>query len=760
MTNELLLRVEYQGQTYDLVVDNEVPLRIEMSAVESQELGNFFGIGSQTFNLPGTKETNRFFNHAYDVSQDDIPAMYNTLPCSVVLNGETLLIGSLQLVQVITNDDGWVTYEVQVVDKVLQFEQALGSALIKDADWSAYDHTFTSGAVVDSWSDNLLSGSVYYPLCHYGYPEGNSSSYPQIALSETPGLGTFINNSFTPMQTQQFLPAIRLKDTLDVIFDQVGFTYTGSFTETADFNNLYILNKPNEGLGIVASGSQQPTFFASMQGQGTTTYEMQSSANQWDRVSYQFESSDPTNSYTPICPDGAAYTEATGSKFTAPSTGEYTFSANIAAFNPLWASAGVTGVCKLTLMKGSCPCGAHGASGTVITSDSITLDTSYGFNTFNLSVSATDTITGGEDVWLWIEWYTTAGSPSSPSTDLVLGYFYNSFTCTAGPVSYEGATVDMSQQWQPDTKSLDFIKGLLQQFNLVMIPEVGNKSVIRIEQFDDWIRQGEIKDWTYKYDTAKRISINHTVDELERELRLQNAEDNDRFSKITKESAPNYQYGTLRLLADNNVSQGEKTIGDYFAPVILGGAVGYQTSLEPTTQVDVVTSFVYPHLYKFENDKLTSFAFKPRIGYKVSNNFPSGQYMYLGVSGASILITGDYATISNVSALPVVSGSSNDLHFNNTYSLFTQSALNLNDGVNNFTNYWKTYLDGLYWQGSKKVTLDLYFEPYEYKQIQLNDRILIKGQAYRINKISGFNVSYRDVVTVELIKLYPAYWQL
>ena len=91
--------------------------------------------------------------------------------------------------------------------------------------------------------------------------------------------------------------------------------------------------------------------------------------------------------------------------------------------------------------------------------------------------------------------------------------------------------------------------------------------------------------------------------------------------------------------------------------------------------------------------------------------------------------------MSNLSELPAVSGSSNDLHFNNTYGNFTSAGLNLNDGVSSFNKYWKTYLDSLYWEGAKKVELDLFFNEYEYKDIQLNDRILIKGQAYRINKI-------------------------
>ena len=86
--SDLIIRVQYNGSTYDLNVDKQVPLRIDMSAVEVGEVGEFFSVGSQTFSLAGTKENNRFFNHAYDVAQDDVPAMYNTLPCSVLLNGK------------------------------------------------------------------------------------------------------------------------------------------------------------------------------------------------------------------------------------------------------------------------------------------------------------------------------------------------------------------------------------------------------------------------------------------------------------------------------------------------------------------------------------------------------------------------------------------------------------------------------------------------------------------------------------------------
>jgi hypothetical protein len=740
MINELILRVDYQDTVYDLPVDSEVPLRVDMSSVEAGELGKFFGIGSQTFSLPGTKVVNKFFNYGYDVSQDDVPAMYNTIPCSVILNGETVLQGALQLISVVTSDDGYVTYNVQVYDKVLQFEQALASKLIKDGDWTAYNHILTSGSILESWNNNLLSGSVFYPLAEYG--RADEKTYPvlpRIQWGETAGAGG-VNSILTPLQPRQFLPSIRLKDALDVVFDQVGFTYTGSFTETEDFNNLYVLPKGKEDIGPVVPENEEGVFQAGAVSNQTFTY------NIVTRVSASLEVFDPQNLYN-----------TTTSEYTSAVQGIHAFSGQIGFFNPVFNDPLTTARVTLTLKSDTS------------TLDSVFTDyvSSEGQGPFYLTVGSTTDISAGRDVYMEVLFQFVISS-GAPAQQMTLLQSATDFRCTEAPIAYNGATIEMGLQFQPDTKSIDFIKGVIQQFNLIMTPEIGSTSVIRIETFDTWMRQGEIKDWTSKFDTAKRIKIDHTVDELEKVVFLKNADDSDRFSKASLESLPNDQYGTLRLIADNNISQGETTIGDYFGPVVLGGPLVYNQSGSDgsyTFNIDPNSRNVHPHLYKLENNAQKAFMFKPRIGYKVTNQLQSGSYLFVGLPDGGFgntmtEVTGSYSTLSNTSALPVVSGSTNDLHFNNTFDLFSGAGLNLNQGKDNFENYWKTYYDSLYWEGAKKVTLDLYFNEYEYKDIKLNDKILIKNQAYRINKISGFNISHKDVVTVELLKLYPAYWQL
>ena len=749
MTQDLILRVLYENQTYDLDVNTDIPLRIDMSALENQDLGNVFGIGSQTFDLPGTKKNNRFFNHAYDPAQQDIPAFYNSIPGWIILNGETMLEGQLQLQEVITDDDGYVTYKVSVVDKIVQFKSDLANKLLKNADWSEYTHTLSSGSVVDSWNDNLLSGAVFYPVADYGRPDPDdfgegAGSTPLVSLGTSGSAQAgYINNSTTPMKVQQFLPAIRLKDTFDVIFNQVGYTYTGSFVSGANWEQLYVLPKAQEGLGIGSVSGIANTFSAQAAisqnlGQvGGGTPEVEATA------SFGTENTDPGNNYNPAT-----------NIYTVPETGTYSVNATLQinnGTNPDNTDASFL----VRLKKTSDP-------STSIAFSNL-FEFTFGGAAFGTrTVNYTGNFTAGDQLYIEVS---LRDQPTTglASDDFLIQPISSTFQVTAAPESFEDATVDMSQQWG-DTKSIDLLKGVIEHFNLVFEHDPQNPNVVVIDTFLDWIRQGEIKDWTEKYETAKRIGINHTIDEQPKEILLQDQEDTDRFSKVTKEQEPNFQYGTLRILADNNLSQGEKKIGSFFGPIILGSAVqsGSVDPTDNTTQtydLDLNSDFVFPHLYKFDNKKLKAFKFKPRIGYKVSNEINTG--FYVGTGADSIDTTGSYATLSNLNAIdPVVSGSTLDLHYNTTYGSFTNGIGNINTGVSNYEVYWKDYLESLYWTDNKKVTLDLYFEPYEYKNIKLNDRILIKNQRYRINKISGFNVTKRDVVTVELIKLYPKFWQL
>ena len=742
----LVIRVTYEGTTYDLDIQEDIPLRLDVSAIENTDIGEFFGVGSQVFNIPGTSTNNQFFKHAYNIGATDVPALSNTIDGRIISKGDTLLKGQFQLLEIVKDEEGYVDYKCQITDETVQFKDELQNKLIKDADWSDYTHTISTGSIIDSWANGLLGGDIFYPLADYGLddPE-NQGNFPTFGFSNG-GVGAFFDNPLTPIKPQQFLPAVRARKTLDIICAQAGFSASGDFIDSGDWSNLMILPKGQEETGIVISSSEEPIGFAN--NNYNQVIDIESGPAIGTIMAANNIVNDPLDKFNVSGSQGYVYYEADG-------IGKYEVSARIGFFNPTFFQNGEAQI-DLKLVRGTFP-----FSSTVIAESSQVVKPQDGFVSFTMSVGGSWNSTTSEDVWVYVDYYQTSGNITN---SLNLIGINSILEVTSGPANFVGATVDMSLQWPQDLKSIDIITSLIKQFNMVVYPHPERDRTLVFAQFDDWIKSGESKDWTDKWDTAERVAVKHTVDEEPAELLFSNADDNDRFSIEAKESAPYYQYGTLRVLAGNNISQGKSTIQNTFGPTVLGGPFisgSLKSDGTPTYNIDLGASFGFPHLYKFDNNQLKSYKWKPRLGYKVNNTLPSGSQIVIGNGPNDVTIIDGFdrvGTLSNVNGLPVRDGAP-DLHFNNTYFNFVGPGLNLQSSTSNFDTYWKTYIDSLYWEDSRKITLDIRFNSEEYKDINLNDIIFVKDQQYRINKISGFNVTSDDVATVELIRLYPQYYQ-
>ena len=72
------------NQKFDLEILQNVELKLDISAIESQEIGELFGISSQQFTIPGDDNSNRFFNNIFDLGATQVVAFGKTVPCQVL----------------------------------------------------------------------------------------------------------------------------------------------------------------------------------------------------------------------------------------------------------------------------------------------------------------------------------------------------------------------------------------------------------------------------------------------------------------------------------------------------------------------------------------------------------------------------------------------------------------------------------------------------------------------------------------------------
>jgi len=717
------------GVTVDLdVLESNQPILLDISAIENATIGDVFGVSSQTFSLPGTDKNNQFFGNLFNLGATPSVALQDSIPCQVLTDGQAVFTGRLYITDIITDQKGYTTYQVNVVNETVDFKFLLTDTYLSQLDWSAYNHSYTYGSITSSWDGAIAGGDIVYPHVDYGRQEGDTTA-PTYAFSNNPSPTTF-DNSTLPLRIQDFKPAIRVKAVLDTLFDSVGYEYTSSFIESAYFQNLYTLTTPNDGIGVQNENPTTGSFYA-----------YRATSNQ----TFNALTDTKLNFNAELYDDYGRY-DLVNDEFTAYADGQYGFTL---AFNFSISNYGLSNRLRffVTLQD---DLGNQLAGRTFVDPP----QSGQLISPFQLIA-----LEAGDKVRAFVELGTDDGSEV---VTVGFGETATYFTTYSTPKSVINANVDMGEQFPADLKALDFLQGLIEKFNLVIEPVPGTRNVLRIEPFQDWIDQGVNKDWTDKIDRGQRFKIVHPITEQPKEILFSDEEDDDALNQYTVERFGGDVYGTYKYTNDSDLAIGERKIGTTFAAT-------------PVKNIPNSTDFIIPMLHKREpGQEPRPYAFKPRLLYANGKKaVPSDAYGgSLGTNGAPPrgTIRGTYFfrdevgtthreyywyQMTTYESLPT-SNTSRDLHFGNRknpgFWPYFQTNVNGYTANSAYHYYWETYINSLYDIDARKLTCNVYLEPTEIQNIALNDKYFIDGAYYRINKINGANLTYRDTVEVELIK--------
>jgi hypothetical protein len=146
-------------------------------------------------------------------------------------DGIYVVSGYIQLLKVNIKDKYIDSYEISLFGQVSKFNRDINLKFLTDlTELNVYNHTASINNITSSWSNELFSGSIVYPIADYG----KRISYNPTSL-------TAINNPSGGLFVQDFKPAIKVKNVLDAIFDDLGYTYTSSFINQTWFDDVYMI---------------------------------------------------------------------------------------------------------------------------------------------------------------------------------------------------------------------------------------------------------------------------------------------------------------------------------------------------------------------------------------------------------------------------------------------------------------------------------------------------------------------------------------
>tara|TARA_R100000664_G_scaffold6054_1_gene10989 strand:+ start:3276 stop:6506 length:3231 start_codon:yes stop_codon:yes gene_type:complete len=778
--------VSTSDTSYELDLDKVPNIRINYNWLDIKEPETRKSNFSQTIKLPFTNRNNTFFENWFDVNLDTL--VYNTktkFKAVILVDTVPQLEGYIQLKAIYLNAR---LYEVVVFGDTANFFADIKNKKLRDTFIDAdgvvdrqLDHFNTAANVVTSWTSpglttvlSTTTNDVMYPIIDYGHTlmplsEGmfwqpstiNIGGGDDASFSEVLSL-------FGAVRIGDLKPAIRIQKLLYMIIQKAGYSIKSSFfglddtagtpvTDTQWFSRLFMTLAPQfTKVRTKVHGNFLYTASSQSLISGDVGGYLQDVPN-WDTVVY-----DPSNmwstgtsntltiTYNPDTPD----VMPTGSIYIALSM-DITFATQDSGGNPInnwnimaqWESQdGLSGMIFNQTFDGTPTTSNYNFiyTGFIPLANSQTFELQINIGSYDIVYPNTAT--------------STLNSASIGSFNLGDSVYTN------GSINAE---VIMAEN-MPDITQADFVKDLVNRFNLIVQVDKDNPKMLLVEPYQDFIDSGVTRYWTDKLDTSKEQVVKSTNEIQSKELNFTDLEDKDYFNKsyIDKWGAV---WGSRLNFNRNDFAQKDFKNFSIYSPFIANGLMGGNGA---ESQIAVASIFEIneddqtrqpieggkPKLFYYSGTPISITGQDP-LGDNYDFHVFSGIQTTLGNTEAySTGNTFPLCTQYNLDSLTAITSSTKIVswdYYNPFFSTgYTTPVFGDTVSLHGFYyDYWANYINEIYSDEARIMDCNLNLNEVDIFNFNFADTIYIKNTLWRVLSINNYVVGGKETTKVRLIKV-------
>lgn len=638
---------------------------------------------SKTIVLPGTANNNNLLGNIFEFNQanftdDTAPNVgYNfnaakSAQCRIEVNGLTIIKGTFRLLEIIV-DGGNVEYEVAVFGELGGFVSKLGALKLSDLDFSAYDHNLTVTNIVNSW-DAMADGSGYcYPLIDYG---ADSSGVSYSTTKRHWRLGTF-------------RPALFVKEYLDKIITNAGYTYDLIWSTTAEETRWNSLIIPHNRKILTR----------------TTTNILEANA---------LSAAQNLNAFTGQLFDYTGYIITLGS-FTTTDDQTFTFNSSSSI------------VCKVNLTMGLADFNGvddiifkFQVNGTTVRQIAVNADGQYDLSVNSLTLNNGDTVrVRCESIIL------------TNSVDISSRIQIESLTAIPTPI-LDGNPVKLNETIPANILQKDFVTSILKLFNLYVYEDRYKEKHLNITPYI-YFYPNVIEDWSDKVDRSKPIKLKPMSELNSRYYQFKYKSDSDYYNDLYRKRY-NEGYGDRIFDSTYEFATETKSLELIFAGTPLVGYGGeskrYSTIFKKTNSGEESTDSVIRIL---QGAKITGVA---SWQLQQDNGTPYASYTKYGFAGHV-----------NHPTVPT-----NDINFGAPKEIFfTFTSGNLS--ANQFNVYYSTYMAEITDKDSRLLTCFVKLTDVDVFNLDFSKYYYIDGGLYRLIKLIDYTPQDNGVTQAQFLRV-------
>ena len=566
----------------DITDHSDFPLAITLQTSDIKDITSTSGDYSKTFKIPATKNNNKLLRHPFATTTDSNINVNENRKCRILVDGFYSLEGLIRVTGVGGYGESPSYYDCVFYGNNLNWADGLSNKYMNEINWGSDGQGigYNKANIMHTWNyDSCDSGNspIVYPITSYGdfNEDGNAATiqlldtaydYNNTGSATKVGYSGYFNDGSsyeTPTPSPDWRPAIFVKDTLNKIFENLGYSIESSFMETDMFKKLVWLlpnfqyNNPDdryEQQSIVTSFKNGETLSTTVWNNGSSS----TSSNDGIYKAYYggFVSFDDGNEHYSGSGRkvlnlkssnldislGASKVDFSNDYITIEEYGFYDILLNNQQARLASGWKGGTGFKQIIEIKVCVNLELQTAGQTSWNIIGRCSDTQSPYQIYNNSTRSTNqyntvitdfanlSSVNITDLWLnkGDKIRLTTGFKITDTNDNDQNFAINvyhrvksndNFNIKFSPKRVEyGQTYDLKNVLDPSHKQIDFVKGIAHAFNLKMTTD-SNKRTVFIEPFDTFYKDyADAIDWTYKLDRSKEVTDKWIKSDLKRDI--------------------------------------------------------------------------------------------------------------------------------------------------------------------------------------------------------------------------------------------------
>jgi hypothetical protein len=661
-----------EGQRAD--INEQISIQLTYAIDDIRNFASRETTFSKQIVLPGTGNNNTIFGHIsemgsnnpYSPGQPNIGAAFNVAQTSraeLRLNGLLVLRGVFRLTGII-KDGEMLEYEGALFGELSGLMAEISNKKLEDLDFSDYDHIWNHTNISNSW-DNAGGSGYFYPLIDYGL-------YRETAVVSG------LNDDY---EVGTLRPAFYVKEYIDKIFAESGYSFTSAFFETDYFKSLII---PHDAKELT---NNDPIALDRNADENITV-------------------SSRTYSIPFVFGDLGLFTTSDSKTFTLG--GASGINAKITAEINVQTYDGFANDVRLQIRKGSTTLKeiTFGAVGV----HTVTIED------VNLSVGDTISIRFA-DLTLGAEMYYTGNLLVTTTTPVQVLAVYDSM-------------LYVNDSIPKGIFQKDFLASIIKMFNLYVYEDKENEKTLNIVPYVDFMSATDV-DWTYKVARDKSWQIIPMGNLNGRIFEYKYKDDSDFYNESYRKKF-NQNYGDRQFDTGFQFSNDKQTTEIMFAG-------------SPLIKYDSSDKYVVP-IYKKSNELSAEDRMDSNIRILFSKKKSADSWNIKSGGNSYAKTAYGYAGHLDDPISPT-----QDLNFGAPSEVYFTAGTYPSQNL--FNRFWSSYIAEIADKDSKLLTCYVYLKPLDIAQLDFSKAVFIDGIRFRLNKVMDYDVTNKELVKVELLKI-------